>query len=60
MWRLRLFLARLFHVARPEAAEPELARELDAHLALLEDEFQRRGLTPDDAGRRQARWASTS
>ena len=49
MWRLRRFLVRLFHVVRPEAAEPELARELASHLTLLEDEFRRRGLTPDAA-----------
>ena len=49
MWRLRRLLVRLFHVVRPGAAEPDLARELASHLTLLEDEFRRRGLTPDDA-----------
>lgn len=49
MWRLRRFLVRLLNVVRPEAAEPELARELASHLELLEDEFRRRGLTPDAA-----------
>ena len=31
-------------------AEPDLAREVAAHLALLEDEFVRRGMTRDEAG----------
>jgi predicted permease len=30
-------------------AEDDLAREMAAHLASLEDEYRRRGLTPDDA-----------
>src|SRR5579872_4317534 len=30
-------------------AEDELARETAAHLALVEDDFRRRGLSPDDA-----------
>ena len=49
MWILRRFVRRLVNVCRPERAEPDLAREIDAHLALLEDEFQRRGLAPEDA-----------
>ncbi len=49
MWNLRRFVRRLLNVWRPDRAEPELAREIDAHLALLEDEFQRRGMTPEDA-----------
>lgn len=34
---------------RPAAAEPELEREIDGHLALLADEFARRGLSPEEA-----------
>src|SRR5258708_39593906 len=30
-------------------AERDLAREIDAHLALLQDEFERRGMAPDAA-----------
>jgi predicted permease len=30
-------------------AESELAREIEAHLALLREDFERRGLTPDEA-----------
>ena len=46
---LRRFLVRAHNFLRPARAEPDLARELAAHLALLEDEFVRRGLTPDEA-----------
>jgi putative ABC transport system permease protein len=49
MWPLRRFVRRLFDVFRPDRAERDLTREIDAHLALLEDEFQRRGMTPGDA-----------
>ena len=34
---------------RPKTADDDLAREVAAHLALLEDEYRRRGLTPDEA-----------
>jgi hypothetical protein len=51
----RLFL-RIVNAIRPNRPEPDLARELASHLALLEDEFQRRGLTAADA-RRAARLA---
>jgi putative ABC transport system permease protein len=45
---MRLFakLNAFFHRGR---AERELAREVDSHLALLEDEFRRRGMSPADA-----------
>jgi putative ABC transport system permease protein len=45
---MRLFakLNAFFHRGR---AERELAREVNSHLALLEDEFQRRGMSPTDA-----------
>jgi putative ABC transport system permease protein len=46
---LRRFVLLLFNALRPGRAEPDLAREIAAHLALLEDEHRRRGLTPDDA-----------
>ena len=56
MARLRRFLLRLANVFRSERAEPDLTRELASHLTLLEDEYQHRGMTPDDA-RRAARLA---
>jgi predicted permease len=46
---LRRPLLRLLNALRPGRAEPETARELASHLALLEDEYARRGLTPDEA-----------
>jgi len=49
MPRLRRFLLRCFNVCRPGRAEPALARELASHLALLEDDFARRGMTSDEA-----------
>jgi len=44
----RLFL-RLLNVFRHERAERDLAREMDAHLAMLEDEHVRRGMTREAA-----------
>jgi predicted permease len=46
---MRRFLSRLINVFRADAAEDELARETAAHLALLEDDFRRRGFTPGQA-----------
>jgi putative ABC transport system permease protein len=39
----------LINVIRPAAADDELAREISAHLALLEDEYRQRGLGRDEA-----------
>ena len=49
MERLRRLVLRLLTVWRRDRAEADLAREVSSHLALLQDEFQRRGLTPDEA-----------
>ena len=46
---VRRWVLRLLNALRRSRAEPDLARELNAHLTLLEDEFVRRGLAPDDA-----------
>ena len=46
---MRQFILRLMNTCRPTAADSDLAREVAAHLALLEDEHRRRGLTPDEA-----------
>jgi predicted permease len=46
MWRLRRAVLRLFSLVTPGRADAELARELTAHQALLEDEYRRRGLDP--------------
>jgi predicted permease len=45
---MRLF-PKLNAFFRRGRAERELAREVNSHLALLEDEFQRRGMSPADA-----------
>jgi putative ABC transport system permease protein len=49
MSSIRRFFSRLSTFIRPGRAEQDLAREFAAHLALLEDEYVRRGMTPDDA-----------
>ena len=49
MTALRRLLLRLWNVVRSAAAERELDREMAAHLALLEEELQRRGLTAGEA-----------
>jgi putative ABC transport system permease protein len=53
---LRSWALRAWNTLLPGRAEDELARELHAHLALIEDEHRRRGLAPD-AARRAARLA---
>jgi putative ABC transport system permease protein len=40
---------RLLNALRRETADTDLAREIAAHLALLEDDFRRRGMSPDQA-----------
>src|SRR5438067_3240409 len=47
MWR-RL-IAKLGNVFHRKRADQELEREIASHLTLLEDDFQRRGMTPDEA-----------
>ena len=46
---LRRLLHRLANVVAPRRAERELAREMAAHLALLEEKYQRRGLSDSEA-----------
>ncbi len=53
---MRRALLRLLNTLRRGRAEDELARELDAHVALLEDEYRRQGLG-DTAARYAARRA---
>ena len=52
----RRFLLRIYNAIRPGRAERQLAREVSAHLAMLEESFLARGLTPADA-RAEARRA---
>ena len=49
MKRWRRIVAKLLTLLRNKRVEEELAREVASHLALLEDEFQRRGMTPNEA-----------
>jgi macrolide transport system ATP-binding/permease protein len=46
---MRRFFARLANLFRPRRAENELSREIESHLALLREDFERRGLPPKDA-----------
>src|SRR5262245_13298137 len=46
---MRRFFSRLLNVLQRRRADDEIAREMASHLALLEDEHRRRGLSPDDA-----------
>ncbi|MPZ18744.1 MAG: FtsX-like permease family protein [Luteitalea sp.] len=46
---MRRFFARTANLFRARAAERELTREIESHLQLLQDEFERRGLPPEDA-----------
>ena len=56
MSQLKRFVLRLVNVLRGSRADDQLSRELDAHLRLIQDDFERRGMSPDDA-RRAARRA---
>ena len=51
---MRRFFAKLATLFRSRSAEREMAREIDSHLAMLQDDFERRGL-PSDEARRAAR-----
>ena len=53
---MRRFLERLLNLLRVRRPDHDLAREIDAHLALLQDAYEARGLSPD-AARRAARLA---
>jgi len=49
MSRIRQFLMRIVALLRGDRSEGDLAREIDSHLALLEDQFIAKGMTPADA-----------
>ena len=46
---MRRFFLRFANLFRGRGAERELAREIEAHLALLQEEFERKGLAPEEA-----------
>src|SRR5438128_2226488 len=56
MKHLRRIFLKFYLLFANSKVEVELAREIGAHLALLEDEYLRQGMTPEDA-RRAARLA---
>ncbi len=56
MRHLRRLFAKLYLIFANSKVEAELAREIAAHLALLEDKYLRQGMTPEEA-RRAARIA---
>ena len=49
MVSIRQFLLRLLSVVRSNHAEDDLAREVNAHLALLEEKFRAEGMAPEAA-----------
>jgi predicted permease len=49
MARSRRFIDRCRNLFRNQRAEAELTREVESHLNLIADEFQRRGMSPEDA-----------
>jgi hypothetical protein len=48
---LARFCGRLLSALRPSRAEASLDREIASHLALLEESYRARGLSPEDARR---------
>jgi predicted permease len=53
---MRRFLERLLNLIRVRRPDHDVTREIDAHLALLQDTYEARGLSPD-AAQRAARLA---
>ncbi len=53
---MRRFFAQVLHLLRVRRPDADLAREIDSHLALLQDGYEARGLSPE-AARRAARLA---
>src|ERR1044071_1997376 len=51
MKHLRRIFVRLYQLFANSRVEAELAKEIGAHLALLEDEYLRQGMTPENARR---------
>src|SRR5215471_16985717 len=53
---MRRLLLRILNAFRSRREESELEREIASHLTLLEDDFKKRGISPEE-GRRAARLA---
>ena len=58
----RRFRAKVSNFFHRERAEREMGREVASHLALLEDDFRLRGMSPEDAARAglSSRWRSSA
>jgi len=56
---LRRFAVRLSNFVRPTRGDEELARELAVHRAMLEEEYRRSGMPPDEAAACAARVVDT-
>ena len=48
---MRRWISRAANLFRRHAAEREMRGEIASHLALLQEEFERRGLAPEEAAR---------
>ena len=48
---MRRWVARVANLFRGRAAEREMAREMASHIGLLQEEFEGRGLSPEEARR---------
>src|SRR5713101_6056182 len=46
---MKRFFLRMLNTVLPARADDRLAREVASHLTMLQDDFQRRGMTPEDA-----------
>jgi predicted permease len=57
VWRIRVLWVRLYHSLRPAVAEAELQREVNAHLAQMEDDHYRAHGAEPGAARVAARRA---
>ena len=49
MARWKIIIARLYSFLANRRVEDDLAREVASHLTLLADDFERRGMTPEEA-----------
>ena len=46
---MRRWWLRFTNLIRGRRAEQEMAREMGAHLALLQEDFEKRGMAPEEA-----------
>src|SRR5262245_48074404 len=48
---MRRFIARVLNFIRPGHGDADITREIRSHLVLLQDEYERRGMSRQDAAR---------